>query len=143
MRKIWDAALLLGACMGLLVATPNTFAQSCKDEISMVEGSRQDLTAFAGTVKGENLTKFETLNHQKGAVSKLSMHDGMLGELIDCLDKAAHDATLTKEDSAAAQKLHDDAVKLQTKIKQEQHAIRAAENPQDAKTLIAGLDFAP
>jgi hypothetical protein len=109
----------------------------------MVEGSAKDLTAFAATVKAENLVKFETLNHQKGAVSKLSMHDGMLGEMIECLDKAAHDSTLPKDDSAAAQKQHDDAVKVQAKIKREEHAIRAAENPQDAKTLIAGLNFEP
>jgi hypothetical protein len=109
----------------------------------MVEGSKQDVTAFAGTVKVESLTKFETLNHQKGAVSKLSMHDGMMGELIDCLDKASHDATLAKEDAAAAKAQHDDAEKLQTKIKQELRAIKDAKTPQDAKTLIGKLDFAP
>ena len=68
----------------------------------MVDGSRQDLAGFTAEVKGESLSKFETLDHHKAAVSKLSTHDGMLGELISCLDKAAQDATLTKEDAAAA-----------------------------------------
>jgi hypothetical protein len=143
MRKVWNAALLLGIGLGFWVGPSYLFAQACKDELSMVEGSRQDLTAFAATVKGESLSKFETLNHQKGAVSKLSLHDGMMGELIECFDKASHDPTVAKEDAAAALKQHDDAVKVQTKIEREEHAIRAAENPQNAKTLVAGLSFEP
>ena len=118
-------------------------AQACKDEVSMVDGSRQDLAGFTAEVKGESLSKFETLDHQKAAVSKLSMHDGMLGELISCLDKAAQDTTLAKEDAAAAKTQHDASVKVQAKIKQQHDAIKSAKTPSDAKALIGNLDFAP
>jgi len=109
----------------------------------MVEGSRQDLAGFTAEVKGESLPKFESSNHQKAAVSKLSMHDGMLGELIGCLDKAVQDTTLSKEDVAAAKTQYDAAVKLRAKIKEQHGAIKNAKTPNDAKALIGNLDFAP
>jgi len=109
----------------------------------MVDGSQQDLVGLAQEVKGETLPKFELLNHQKAALSKLSMHDGMLGELISCLDKAAQDSTLAKEDAAAAKTRHDAAVKLQAKIKHEESALKAAKSPNEAKLLVGSLDFAP
>jgi hypothetical protein len=142
MKKIWEATLLLGACIGFMVGPQYVSAQACKDEVSMVEGSKQDLIAFAGTVKEESLTKFETFNHQKGALSKLSLHYSMLGELIDCLDKASQDATASKEDAAAAKTQHDDAAKLQAKIKQQEYAIKDAKTSQDAKAVIGSLDLA-
>jgi len=109
----------------------------------MVEGSRQDLVAFAGTVKQEKLSVFETSNHQKGALSKLSLHDEMLGELVDCLDKASQDTSLPKEDAAAAKAQHDATVKLQAKIQQQLRAIKGASSSQNAKTLIGNLSLAP
>jgi hypothetical protein len=147
MRKIWEATLLLGAFFSFIAGPRYVSAQAppqaCSDEQSMVEGSKQDLLAFAGTVKEESVTKFETLNHQKGALSKLSLHDSMLGELMDCLDKASQDTTASKDDVAAAKTQHDAAAKLQAKIKQQEHAIKDAKTSQDAKAVIGSLDLAP
>ena len=142
MRSRWGIIFLLWTSV-CVFAPPCVFAQACKDEVSMVDGSRQDLAGFTANVKGESLPKFESMNHQKAALSKLSMHDGMLGELISCLDKAPQDATLTKEDAAAAKTQHDACVKLQAKIKQQHDAIKSAKTPSDAKALIGNLDFAP
>ena len=142
MRSRWGIIFVLWT--SVCVFAPHcVLAQACKDEVSMVDGSRQDLAGFTAEVKGESLPKFESLNHQKAAVSKLSMHDSMLGELISCLDKAAQDTTLSKEDVAAAKTQHDASVTIQAKIKQQHGLIKNAKTPSDAKALIGNLDFAP
>jgi hypothetical protein len=143
MRSVGEMTFLLWASLGLLIGPRQIYAQACKDETTMVEGSRQDLVGLTTEVKEESLPKFEAFNHQKAAMSKLSMHDGMLGELITCLDKAAQDTTLAKEDVAAAKTQHDACVKLREKIKHAESALKGAKTPQDAKSLIASLDLAP
>jgi hypothetical protein len=143
MKHVWGITLLVGTGVGLLLGPQHVFAQACKDEVSMVEGSRQALVELTETVKTESLKPFETLNHQKSAVNKLALHDSMLGELISCLSQASQDSTLSKEDAAAAKAQYDAAVKLQAKIKHQQSAVKAAKTPQDAKALIEQLDLAP
>ncbi len=143
MRQVWGITLLVGTAVGLFVGPQQVYAQACKDEVSMVEGSRQALVELTGTVKAESLSDFETLNHQKSAVNKLALHDSMLGELIDCLAKAGQDSALSKEAAAAANAQHDAAVKLRAKIELEQTAIKNAKTPKDAKALVTSLDFAP
>jgi len=76
-------------------------------------------------------------------VNKLGLHSIMLGELVSCLDKAAQNTALPKEEVAAAKAQHDASVKLQEKIKQQQDAIKDAKQPKDAKALIEKLDLAP
>jgi len=129
--------------MGLLGGAQNAIAQACKDEVSMVDGSKQALIELTETVRKESLANFATLNHQKSAVNKLNLHDSVLGELIICLDKAGQDTTLSKEDVAAAKTQHDAAVKLQEKVKQQRGAIKDAKEPKTAKPLIEKLDLAP
>ena len=142
MKRAWGITLLMGTCVGLFLGPQHIFAQSCKDEVTMVEGSRQALVELTTTVKAEGLKPFENLNHQKSAVNKLALHDSMLGELVTCLDTAAHDPASTKEEVAAATAQHDSDVKLQEKIKHQQDAIKNASTPADAKALIGNLDFA-
>jgi hypothetical protein len=124
MKKVWGITLLVGTGIGLLLGPQHTFAQACKDEVTMVEGSRQALVELTGTVKAEGLKPFETLNHQKSAVNKLALHDSMLGELVSCLDKASQDKASSKEDAATAKALYDASVKIQTKIKHQQSAVK-------------------
>jgi len=133
--------LLAGTGLWFLLWAPHAFAQVCKDETSLVDGSKQALTEFTESVKKESLVKFETSNHQKGAVYKLSFHYGMLGELISCLQKASEDATIPKEDAAAAKAQHDASVKLREKVKRQQTAIKNATSSKDAKALIEKLDL--
>ena len=107
----------------------------------MVEASRQALVEFTETVKKETVANFETSDHQKSAVNRIGLHASMLGELVSCLDKAAQDTTLSKEDAAAAKAQHDASVKLQQKIKLQLDAIKNAKASKDAKTLIEKLDL--
>ena len=143
MKQVWGITLLVGAGMGLLLGPQHAFAQACKDEVSMVDGSKQALVEFTEMVKKESLADFTNMNHQKSAVNKFGLHNVMLGELVSCLDKAAQDPALPKEEVAAAKAQHDAAVKLQEKVKQQQGAIKDAKQPKDAKALIEKLDLTP
>ena len=143
MRRDWGATLLLGAGVGLFLAPHQALAQACKDEVSMVEASKQALLELTETVKKESLQDFERLNHQKSVVNKLSVHDSMLGGLVSCLDNAAKDTTATKEQAEAARTEHDAAAKLQEKIQHARTAIKDAHAPKEAKALTEKLDLTP
>ena len=143
MRQVWGITLLVGAGVGLLLGPQPVSAQACKDEVSMVDGSKQAVVEFIATVKKESVANFETFDHQKTAVNRLGLHQSMLGELVSCLNKAAQDATSTKEDAAAAKTQHDAAVKLQEKVKQQRDAIKDAKESKDAKSLVEKIDLAP
>ena len=79
MRQVWGMTLLLGAGVGLLLGPQHAFAQACKDEVSMVDGSKQAVMEFTATVKKESLADFTTMDHQKSAVNKLGLHNSMSG----------------------------------------------------------------
>ena len=143
MNRIWGITLLVGSGVSLIVGPQHLFAQACKDEVEMVDGSKQALVTFTETVKKESVAAFETSDHQKSALNRITMHESMLGELVTCLDKAAQDATSTKVDATAAKNQHDATAKLLAKIKQQQGAIKDAKTPKDAKDLIGNLDLAP
>ncbi len=141
MKRVWGLTLLVGAGVGLWLGPQPVFAQACKDEVSIVDGSKQALLELTETVKKESLTDFETLNHQKSAVNKLTINNTMLGELVSCLEKAAQDSTTAKAEQEAAKAQRDAAAKLQEKIQHEQAVIKDAKAPKDAKALIEKLDL--
>ena len=143
MKRVWGITLLVGAGIGLFMGPQHVFAQACKDELLMVDGSKQALTEFTEKVKNESFANFETFNHQKSAVNKLGLHSSMLGELVTCLDKAAQDPTLSKEDAGAAKTQHDVSLKLQEKIKAQQGPIKDAKEAKEAKALVEKIDLAP
>jgi hypothetical protein len=141
MKCVWELTLLAGLGVGLLLAPRPVRAQVCKDEVSMLDGSKQALVELTGTVKNEDLQQFEKANHQKSAVNKLSVHTSMLGELVSCLDKAAQDSTTPKADAEAAKTQSEAAAKLLEKIQHEQNDIKNAKASKDAKALIEKLDL--
>jgi len=141
MRQGWGMALLVGAAVGLLFVPQPVCAQACKDEVSMVEGSKQALAELIETVKKETVEDFGRLNHQKSAVNKLTLHNSMLGGLVSCLEKAAQDTTASKETVEAAKAQHDASAKLQDKIQHERGAIKEAPTAKDAKALIEKLEL--
>jgi hypothetical protein len=143
MKRVWGITLLVGAGVGLLLGPQPIRAQACKDEVSIVDGSKQAMMELTETVKKESLSDFVTLNHQKSAVNKLTINNTMLGELVSCLDKAAQDSATPKAEAEAAKTQRDAAAKLQEKIQHEQAAIKDAKAPKDAKALIEKLDMTP
>ena len=143
MRRVWGMTLLVGAGVGLFLGPQQVLAQACKDEVSMVEGSKQGLVELTETVKKESLPDFGRLNHQKSAVNKLTIENSMLGGLVSCLEKAAQDTTAPKEQVEAAKAQHDASAKFQEKIQHERSAIKDAQAAKDAKALIEKLDLTP
>jgi hypothetical protein len=141
MTRLWGLTILVGAGVGIFLAPHPAAAQACKDEVSMVDGSKQALVELTDTVKKESLQDFERLNHQKSAVNKLTLHNSMLGELVSCLDKAAQDTSAPKADVDAAKAQHDASAKLLEKIQQERGAVKDAKTPKDAKALIEKIDL--
>ncbi|MGA2983913.1 MAG: hypothetical protein ABSG32_08860 [Terriglobia bacterium] len=141
MRRVWGLTLLVGAGVGLFLGPQRVLAQACKDEASMVEGSKQALVELTETVKKESLPDFERNNHQKSAVNKLTLHTSMLGELVSCLAKAAQDTAAPKADVEAARAQHDAVAKLQEKLQQARNAIKDAQASKDAKSLVEKLDL--
>lgn len=141
MGRVWGISLLVVAGVGFFVGPPQAFAQVCKDEVSMVDASKQDLLELVGTVKKESLPDFERDNHQKSAVSRLTIHLSMLGGLVSCLDKAAQDPSTPKADADAAKAQHDAAAKLQERLQQERDAIKGTQASKDAKSLVEKLDM--
>jgi uncharacterized protein YaiL (DUF2058 family) len=135
--------LLVGAGVGLFLGPQQVLAQTCKDEVSMVAGSRMALVELKGTVKKESLPDFVRLNHQKSVVNKLTMHNSILGGLVSCPEKAAQDTTAPKEQVEAAKAQHDASAKLQEKIQHDRGAIKDARVSKDAKALIEKLDLTP
>jgi hypothetical protein len=143
MRRVWGMALLVGASVGLSLGPQQVLAEACKDEVSMVEGSKQALVELTETVKKESLSDFELFNHQKSAVNKLTLHNSMLGGLVSCLEKAAQDTRAPKEERKATTAQHEASAKLQEKIQQERAAIKDAQASKDAKALIEKLNLTP
>jgi hypothetical protein len=141
MRRVWGISLLVGAGVGLFLSPHQAVAQACKDEVSMVDGSKQALVELTATVKKESLSEFERLNHQKSAVNKLTLHNSMLGELVSCLEKAAQDTSVPKADAEGAKAQHDASAKLLEKIQQELGAIKSAKTSKDAKALVDKIDL--
>ena len=142
MIRAWGMALLLGAGVGLILAPHQVLAQACKDEVSMVEASKQSFVALTETVKKESLADFQRLNHEKSVLNKLTINNSMIEETVSCLDKAAQDTTAPKEQVEAAKAQHDSFVKLQDKLEHARAAIKDAHSPKDAKALIEKLDLA-
>jgi uncharacterized protein YcbK (DUF882 family) len=136
-------ALLVGAGVGLFLGPHQVLAQACKDEVSMVEASKQAFVELTETVKKESLADFQRLNHEKSVLNKLTINNSMLEETVSCLDKAAQDTTAPKEQVEAAKAQHDAFVKLQEKLQHARADIKAAPTPKDAKALIEKLDMTP
>jgi hypothetical protein len=143
MKCVWGMTLLMGAGVGLYLAPQQALAQACKDEAGMVDATKQTVMELTDKVKKESLTDFEDFNHQKNAVTKLTVYASMLGDLVSCLDKAAQDSTAAKDATDAAKTQHDAYAKLLEKVQQVRGNIKGAQASKDAKPLVEGIDLAP
>lgn len=141
MKRVSGMTLSVVAGIGLLLAPQAVHAQVCSDEVSMIDASKQTLVELTERVKKESLLAFERSNEQKSAVNKLGIHISMLGELVNCLDKAAQDSTASKADVEADKGRRDAAAKLLEKIQHQQSGIKNAKDSKGAKDLIEKLDL--
>lgn len=141
MRRTTRTALVVGAALGLSLGPPRLCAQACKDEISMTDDFKKDFADRVATIKKESLSDFEKGFHQKSVLSKLRLFTNLVDTATDCLNKAAQDASTPKEEAEAAKTQIAAFGKLKEKIQRDREALKAAEEPKDAKDLIAKFDL--
>ncbi|HEY6291829.1 MAG TPA: hypothetical protein VI455_09760 [Terriglobia bacterium] len=125
----------------LAVCAPPLAAQSCQDERAMSEAMVKDAAVIVDTVKKESEADFVAKFHQKSCLTKLTFSINALGEAIDCLDKAGQNAS-TPADQAASDKAAKEAdAKLRDRLSGYKTALKAAEDPKNAKALIGTFDL--
>src|SRR5262249_9915083 len=112
-------------------------AQACQDEEEMLKISLKDVSDLVDTVKKENVADFQNHYHQKSYLSKTSLVARMAGGLVDCLEKAGHDATATKEQVDGYKVKRETYAKLKSRVEQESGAVKSTEDAKNAKELIA------
>jgi len=135
--------------VGLTILIPFTLcldqgpllAQACQDEEEMVKTSVKDLTDLIEIVKKENVTDFQSHYHQKSYLSKTTFLASVVGGLLDCLDKAAQDSAATKEQVDGYKAKRQTYAKLKSKVEEKRNAVKSANDPQNAKTLIEKSDL--
>lgn len=141
MKNRIKAALLSSALVGCLQSPPAIVAQACQDDESMVEDYQKDISQLVENVKKESLEDFQKAYHQKTCLTKLSLCAGLMDGLLTCLDKAAQDATATKEQADAWKAKRERYAKLKEKIDQDRKALKASEDAKGAKALIEKFDL--
>jgi hypothetical protein len=135
-------ALVVGALLGLSLGPPRLCAQACKDEESMATEYKKDLADRVASVRKESLPDFEKAFHQKSTLTKLTLYGNIADTVMECLNKAAQDATTPKEEAETLKAKQATYAKLKEKIQHDREALKAAEVPKDAKDLIAKFDLA-
>jgi hypothetical protein len=140
MKPRLGVVLLAGLALGISLGQCPLFAQACKDDEAMVVEEKKSFAEMVETIKKESLDDFQRAYHQKSALSRLNLYDNITGGLISCLDKAAQDTTVPKEEADAYKAKRDLYAKLKTKIDQELNALKAATEPKDAKSIIEQSD---
>jgi hypothetical protein len=139
-RRIW-IALLVGGPLLCLFVPRGLQAQTCKDDETIAEEYKKRILDLVQTVKKESLEDFQKAYHQKNAFSKLTFCLTGVDGLLSCLDKAAQDATATKEEVEASKAKRATYAKLKGKIQHDRDALKAAESAKDAKALIEKIDL--
>ncbi len=141
MRSTINLVLLVGTCLGFFFATPPLAAQACKDEEGMVTDYKKDMAALLTTVRKESLSDFEKAYHQKASAAKLTFYSSIVDSLVGCLDKAVQDPATPKEQLDGLKAKHDTYAKLKEAIQRDRDGLKAAQEPKDAKALIAKFDL--
>ena len=141
MKGTLGIGLVATAVLLNLLAPKPLFAQACKDEQAMADEFKQGLVATVDNVKKESLDSFEKAFHQKTCLTKLTLAINVMGEVLNCLDKASQDASATKEQTAAYKAQKESDAKLKDKLTQYKSQLKAIEAPKDAKALIEKFDL--
>jgi hypothetical protein len=140
--KCWIVfALVLGSAFVLSLGSRQLSAQVCTDEEGMVTYYKKNVTELVGKVKKESLQDFGKAFHQKVMTTQLTLFNGTVDGLLNCLQKRANDPTTLKEDADAAKGKINTYNKLKDTIKQDRDTLKAAQTEKEAKALIEKFDF--
>ena len=107
----------------------------------MVTDYKKDMGDLLTTVRKESLSDFERAYHQKSSAAKLTFYSSIVDSLVECLDKAAQDPATPKEQLDGLKARHDSFAKLKETIQHDRAGLKAAQEPKDAKALIAKFDL--
>lgn len=133
MKRTIVIALVLTAIMGV---EPRLAAQTCEDEDGMAQGAVQSAAELVETVKKESEASFEAKFHQKTCLSKLTFAIASLDEAVQCRSQTGDGAAATPEQTAASQAKKESDTKLRARLDGYRKALKAADDPKTAKTLI-------
>jgi hypothetical protein len=140
MKTVSELVILLIAMMVGFGQQPAR-AQACQDEETMLKTSLKDVSDLVDSVKKENVSDFQNHYHQKSYLSKGIFLVSMVGGLVDCLEKAAQDATATKEQADSYKSKGESYAKLKSKVEQENKAVKSTDDAKGAKALIEKISL--
>jgi len=128
--------LLLGALFLALPVRQSLFAQSCKDDQTMVKSYENTLADLVSAVRKESLSDFRGHYHQQSCLTDLDLSLGIVDACIECLSKEGKDPAATKEQADAAKNESQTYVKLKSRLEQDRDTLKAAKDPKAAKAII-------
>ena len=120
---------------------PPLHAQTCNDDEAMVKSYVSALTDTVSAVQKESLSDFEKDFHQKTCMTKLGLSLDIVDGLLGCLDKAAKDTTITKEQADAVNTKRQSYGKLKDKLTRDRSELKGAQDSKAAKALIEKFDL--
>lgn len=136
MKRRILTAILAGPLLFGLPILQSLHGQTCNDDEGMVKSYVQSLTDLVGTVKKESLSDFQKDYHEQSCLSRLTLSLGVVGNLIDCLNKAAKDPAATPAQLAAIKTEIESYTKLKAVLEQDRDALKAAKDTKAAKSII-------
>jgi hypothetical protein len=145
------AGFLIGVMVGVLLnmstsgrgfqQTPSPQEQPCQTDEGIAVGIKQDLADTVNRIKKESLDDFQKEYHEQACMSKLSICLETVDELLNCLDKAAHNPGISQAAAKACSAKEAAYGKLKATLQQDIAELKAAKTPKAAKDDIEKFDF--
>jgi hypothetical protein len=128
--------LLLGALFLALPVRRSLFAQSCKDDQTMVKSYEKTLADLVSAVRKESLSDFQGHYHQQSCLTDLNLSLSIIDACLECLGKEEKDPAATREQVDAAKNQSQTYAKLKAMLEQDLADLKAAKDPEAAKAII-------
>ena len=123
--------------VAFITRVPQLAAQSCQDDQAMADGEVKAAADMVDTVKKESQADFEAKFHQKSCLNKLTFALSSLNDAIACYDKAGPAAGAPADQTSP----RDSDSKLKDRITKYRGDLKSADDPKNAKALIATFDL--
>ena len=136
MKRRILTVILAGPLLFGLPILRSIHGQTCNDDEGMVKSYVQGITDLVGTVKKESLSDFEKDYHMQSCLTRLTLSVGIVGSLIDCLNKATKDPAATPAQLASIKTKLGNYTKLKTALEQDRDDLKAAKDAKTAKSII-------